>query len=187
MTNPPRNRNDKKVSRYKSDDPRVVIFQRLYHEDPDFKPYFERLFMEVMNHKLSPSFLREWLGRWSGTILSIRPAEQSFVEEKLYPFITHRPAFLRELMRKYFGSTGSVAVSVEGLDVSGAVIDGFRYDGAYSGRYFEGATIRIALNAEPAGRIEYWLINGEKVVPHGALLTYTVQSTTVIRPIFKQQ
>ncbi len=186
MLNPERDRNNPKTARYQNEDPRAILFRRMHREDPNFRVYFERLYMDVMNHKLTPRYLEAWFDRHSRDILSINPDEQSFLEEKLRPFITHRSDYLRELMQKYFGSEKSYACTVEGLESVGALVDGFQHEGPYEGWYFKGSTVTITLMDTGDKSIDYWTINGRKTASNGPRLTHTIDTTTTIRPVFKR-
>lgn len=185
MTNPVRDKKNPQTRRYQSEDPRAILFRRLHHEDPNFRRFFERLYMDVMNHKLTPQFLQAWFDGRSREILSINPGEKSFLEEKLRPFITHRSEYLRGLMEKYFGSEESFSCTIEGLESTEAIIDGFQHEGIYEGWYFKGATITIALMDYIDKSIDHWTINGRKAAPNTSRLTHTIDSTTKIRPVFK--
>jgi len=179
MMNPERDRDNPKTARYQNEDARPILFRRLHHEDPLFRQYFERLFTDVMNHKLTPDYLEHWFQRRSQEILAIHPETKPFLEEKLHPFITHRADYLRELMQTYFGAAQSVACTVEGMEDTKARIDGFDHAGNYTGWYFKGATITITLTDDKAN-------TGRMVVAAAGspTLTHTVEAATTIRPVF---
>ena len=184
MMDPVRIRDDRKLGRYHPDDPRGILFRRMYQDDPAYRTYFERLLMDTLNHRLSPQFLEQWFQRRSREILALYPSEKSFLEDKLHPFIAHRSAYLRELMQKYWGSAESYACSVEGIVNKTVTIDGVTYDHDYKGWYFKGSTITVAAT-DTDGQIDHWLINGKKVASNQTRLSYTIDTTITIRPVFK--
>jgi hypothetical protein len=186
MTNPPRDRADPKTKRYQNEDPRAILFRRMHHEDPQFRLYFERLYMDVINHRLTPWYLDAWFDRWSREIMSINPNEKAFLEKKRRPFISHRSAYLRQLMQKYFDSEESFPCTVEGLEKTVAIIDGFQHERDCEGWYFKGSTITVTLVGENDKRIDHWTINGRRTAHGSQELTHTIDSPTTIRPVFKE-
>ena len=57
--------------------------------------------------------------------------------------------------------------------------------GDYTGWYFKGAAITIALTDKQARTIDYWMVNGQKTGKSRATLTHTLNASTTIRPVFK--
>lgn len=184
MMDPVRIRDDRKLGRYHPDDPRGILFRRMHQDDPAYRSYFERLFMDTLNHKLSPQFLEQWFQERSREIIALIPSEKSFLEDKLHPFIIHRADYLRGLMQKYWGSNESVACAVEGIDSNTVAIDGVTYDHDYRGWYFKGSTITVSASADTP--IDHWLVNGKKAAFNQTHLSYIIDTTTTIRPVYKQ-
>ena len=187
MMNPPRDRKNLKTARYQNEDPRPILFRRMHQEDPDFKKYFERLYMNVMNHKLSPEYLQAWYERQHRSIVALYPEERTFLETQLHPFINHRSDHLRKLMQRYFGSAESFHCSVEGLETNSAIIDGFKHTGPYQGWYFKDSTITVAIPETTGQRIDYWMVNGSKIASNQYQISCPINSDTTIEPIFKEK
>ena len=185
MLNPPRDRSDEKTARYQNEDPRAILFRRMHQDDPEFRTYFERLYMDVMNHKLTPQYLEAWFERQSRILLAIQPEERTYLEESIRPFITHRAGYLRGLMQKYFGSEASFSCTLEGLENTRTIIDGFAHEGPYTGWYFKGSTITVAIPDTDARAIDHWTVNGKKSNAGSLDLKHVVDATTTIRPVFK--
>lgn len=186
MLNPVRDRKSRKTARYQNEDPRAILFRRMHHEDPNYRVYFERLFMQIMNHKLSPQQLNTWYETRYREITAIQPSEKPFLEEKIRPFITHRSEYLRAMMQKYIGSEKSFLCAVEGIENAKTRIDGIVYDQNYKGWYFKGATISVAPAHGSDRTVDHWLINDRIVRFNGSTLIHTIDGPTIIRPVFKQ-
>jgi hypothetical protein len=187
MLNPVRDRKNPKTARYQNEDPRAILFRRMHQEDINYRVYFERLFMEVMNHKLSPRQLDAWYNNRYREIMAFQPSEKSYLEKQIRPFITHRSEYLRGLMQKYIGSEKSFSCAVEGIENTKTIIDGIVYDQSYKGWYFNGATISVAPAHESDRTIDHWLINDRIVQSNGRSLIHTINGHTVIRPVFKNE
>jgi hypothetical protein len=185
MMNPVRDRKNPKTARYQNEDPRAILFRRMHQEDPKYKAYFERLFMDVMNHRLSPDQLDQWFKTRYRQITAFQPSEKSYLNNKIRPFITHRPEFLRGIMQKYFGSEESVTCAVEGIEKTKTLIDGIAYNDNYEGWYFKGATITVALTETSDRQIDHWLVNDRIVNAKDKSLTHKIDAPAIIRPVFK--
>jgi hypothetical protein len=159
----------------------------MHQEDPNYRVYFERLFMKIMNHKLSPHQLETWYKNRYREITTIKPSEKAYLETKIRPFITHRSEYLRGLMQKYIGSENSFSCAVEGIENTKTIIDDIVYDKSYKGWYFKGATISVAPAHESDRTIDHWLINDRIVQFNGRSLIHTINGPTVIRPVFKNE
>lgn len=185
MNNPERDVNNRKTRFYHPEDPRAILFRRMRNEDSEFKNYFERLFMNVMNHKLTPEFLKSRIDYYDQVNDSFGFPDKNFINQ-LRLFIKHRPEYLRKLMRKYFGSPESYRCVVKGPNEMGYEVDGFISKPEYQGWYFKGSQITIKIYSKDGKNISYWLVNGEQVRSDNNHLTYTVNSETTIKPVFVQ-
>lgn len=183
MHNPKRDRKNPKTARFQRKDPRAILFRRLRNEDPEFKKYFERLFMNVMNHRLTPDILRSWVDYHEKIILSLGSSDQEFFNQ-LRLFVNHRSEYLRKLMQKYFGSPESHICRVGGPADMTYEIDGFRSAAGYKGWYFKGSEITVKIESKNEKAVSYWMVNGEKIKSDDNQLKYTINSKTTIEPVF---
>jgi len=183
MLNPKRDRKSPKTGRYQNKDPRAILFRRMHQEDPAFKKYFERLFMKVMNHKLSPEYLRAWVDGHQRAITPLDTDDQVFFDQ-LRLYVRHRPAYLRELMRKYFGSSESYSCRIIGQGDRQYHIDGYPHTPPYQGWYFKDHEISVGVNPIPGEQVAHWLVNGQALAKNAQQLSYRVDRPTIIEPVF---
>jgi len=154
-------------------------------EDPDYKRYFERLFMNVMNHKLNSDFLDAWVDGHQRALTPLDTDDQAFFHQ-LRQFIQHRPAYLRKLMQKYYGSPASYSCRISGSSDKKYDIDGFPASTPYEGWYFKDTQVSIAVHPEPGERLAYWLVNGKPVLNNTSRFVHRVNQSTTIEPVFTQ-
>jgi CotH protein len=183
IRNPKRDRKDPRTARFQNKDPRAILFRRMHQEDPAFKKYFERLFMEVMNHKLSPEYLRAWVDDHQRAITPLDTDDQAFFDQ-LRLYVKHRPAYLRELMRKYFGSSESYSCRIVGQGDRQYHIDGYPHTPPYQGWYFKDHEISVRVDPVPGAQVAHWLVNGQVLAKNTQQLSYRVDKPTVIEPVF---
>jgi len=186
MTNPKRDRKSPTTGRYQNKDPRAILFRRMSKEDPDYKRYFERLFMNVMNHKLNSGFLDAWVDGHQRAITPLDTDDQAFFHQ-LRQFIQHRPAYLRKLMQKYYESPASYSCRISGLSEKKYDIDGYPTDTPYEGWYFKDTQVSITVHPESGERLAYWLVNGKPVLNNTSRFVHRVNQSTTIEPVFTRK
>jgi len=167
----------------KTNDPRITLFRRLINEDPRFRKYFEGLFMDAMNHRITPVFLNSRVKHYEKIALSFGFFDMEYINQ-IRLFLDNRPAFIRKLMKKYFNSPESYLCIIKGPDNIEDEIDGYSSSSGYKGWYFKGSQISIKVN-DDRKTVSYWLVNGKKYESYNNKLIYTVVTETIVKPVFK--
>jgi hypothetical protein len=184
MRNPKRDRQDKRTARFQNKDPRAILFRRLSSEDPVYKTYFERLFMDTLNHKINPAYLDAWLDHQKAVIRPHQTDDRAFLET-LNDFLHHRPAFLRELMRKYYNSPASHNCDVRGPKDLRITIDGNPSKLPYNGWYFEDTQISLRVDPGQHQRLVGWRVGDRIIQTTNRQFVHTVMAPVEIEPIFR--
>ena len=140
---------------------RSELFSRLLRESPEFKRYFVRLVMDVLNHELKREFTEERVGYYEKLASSSDQKDLKFIED-YRDFFAHRPQYLRDSMQHTFGVRESVRCSVEGNAKVGLRIDGYREVIPYVGHYFVGEKISLKISKQAQRRFSHWLVNEER-------------------------
>ncbi|MFC1599337.1 CotH kinase family protein [Candidatus Omnitrophota bacterium] len=161
-----------------------LLLERLIEEDSQFRKYLERLFMEVLNHKLTSKFLESRIDYYEKVNVSCGINNTDFVE-RARCCLKHRPEFIRKMMQKHMGSDESYSCTVKGPKGIAYEIDGFSSRAPYHGWYFKGSTVEIKIVSYHKKSFSHWLINGSKVIKDKDLI-YQVNSETAIEPILKE-
>lgn len=177
---------DDVMNKKKGKSPRAILFKRLHNDDPEFQKYFERLFMNALNHRLTSDFLESRVNYYEKIAISFGVKDLDYVNQSRL-FFKHRHSFMRKLMRKYFGSPESCFCQVKGPNDIIYEIDGFVSGSGYGGWYFKDSQITVKIDGKNGKAVSYWLINGKKIKSCDNKLTYRVNSETTIEPIFTHQ
>ncbi len=184
IRNPKRDRKNPRTARFQNKDPRAILFRRLSNEDPAYKAYFERLFMDTLNHKINPAYLDTWLDRQRAAILPLNTDDQAFFKT-LADFLQHRPAYLRKMMRTYYKSPESHNCQVYGPRNMGITIDGYPAELPYEGWYFAGSQITFTVDPDAQQKLVGWRIGDRIIKSNQPQFSHTVMTPVRIEPLFK--
>ncbi len=163
-------------------DPRSMLYHRLRLGSPEFRHYFTRLFVDIMNHRLTPDFLQERLDYYAGLARSFGQDTQEFNEE-VAQFFAHRHAVLRQQMKTYFATGDSYSCQVDGPDGVEFKIDGYPEKPGYLGWYFAHTPITVVAVEPPQQTFSHWRINGTEINTEKTL-RYMIESDTNITAVF---
>ena len=170
---------EKKVTRI---DPRAVIFRRLLEEDPAYRRYFEKLLIEVLNHRLHPDFLKSAVDFYEKTAASFGINSRDYIDE-IRLFLKNRPGFLMKLLQRYCNYPEPYRCRIRGPEGIIYKIDGFVHRSGYRGWYFKGSEITVEIQRYQKN-ISYWLVNGKRLHSRAAKLVYPINAETTIQPVF---
>ena len=163
------------------DDPRqrrtsapAILFRGLIENDPAYRAYLRAMVVESLNHVLTNAFLEERMGYYED--LGARAGwAPSFSQRRV--FFSDRARVVLEDLAPRIGAGEVVSLSVSGLTSGGLRVDGHAQAEMYRGHYYEGDTVRIAVE-EPADN-GGWLVNGDEHPP-GPLELVLTEDTVVI-------
>ena len=170
---------------YLMSDPRAFLYHRLRLGSAEFRSYFNRLFVDTMNHRLTDAFLRE-RQRYYATLASTFNVDAREFNADVANFLTYRKAVLRDQMQTYFAAGNSYSCHVQGPADVGFEIDGYPEPPGYVGWYFAQTPITVSLRETGQRAFSHWLINGKEQHP-GRVLQYTLAAPTVIIPVFQEK
>jgi hypothetical protein len=160
---------------------RQVLFARLIRESDPYRRYFSALVTETLNHRLTEEFLLGRVGYYRRMLQEFGLPHREY-SAMLEEFMRHRAEFLRGEMMKEFQLDGPFSCRVPVAAGLPLLIDGYKYDTRYTGRYFKGQKIVL----EPAGSVgnifSHWLVDGKKVT--GPRLEHPVENDVIIEAIF---
>lgn len=162
--------------------PHSMLYYRLRLGSPEFRRYFMRLFVDVMNHRLSSYFLQERLDYYTELTRYFKLDEREFNEEVAQSFVRRKPV-LRQQMDTYFASGPSFSCVVSGPSWSTFENDGYPQTFGYSGWSFRDPSITLVVKNTPQQVFSHWLIN-ETEIRRENLLRYTLESDTRIKAVF---
>ena len=160
-------------------DLRAILFRRLNIEDPEYRKYFRRLLMDILNHRLTPEYLESRVLYYERTAKSFGIKKLGFIR-KTREFFKHRHAFLMKLLKKCLHYPDYYSCMIRSTGDAVYKIDGYIHKRGYRGWYFKGSQITVEIANDKSKGMSYWLINGRKVKNDSAKLTYTINSDTTI-------
>ena len=140
----------------RSSEPRGVMFTTLIAEDPAFRASFEDRFDNMLNHQLTPAFLRERLAHYTSIAAEAGVTDLAYTERER-TFLAKRPAFLRAAAEQWLNTAPSIGVAITREGGGPLLIDGFREAQPYTGFYFPGRDVAVA---SPDGARLRWFVNG---------------------------
>jgi hypothetical protein len=138
-------------------EPRGLVVGRLLDEDAAYREYYKRTFVEVMNYRLTPAFLRERSDFYETAAVRFGIRDRQYVAT-IRSFLERRPAVLRAVTEKFLATGPSRKLVVTGPRIR---LDGFEVGTGFSGWYFPGMTV-VADVPDGSGRIRHWLVNGAR-------------------------
>ncbi|MBN1842780.1 MAG: CotH kinase family protein [Deltaproteobacteria bacterium] len=166
-------------------DTRSVLFMRLCVESPEFRQYFVRLVMDLLNHRISADFLKSRIDYYEQLARSYDESDRPLkAVEMLRDFVEHRPDFMRRQMQQYFGTGKAFLAEVAGPAEIKYEIDGYPEKGGYRGHYYKGEQINVEILSSHKKSFSHWLVNGKQLT--SSRLLYPVQSETVVKPVLKK-
>ena len=174
------------VTSSRSGSVRGSILRGLLRTSEPYRAYFRDRFVEVMNHKFTPDFLRDLLDRYRalGATFGV---EQPDVFDDIQQFFERRPAVLRQQMKAYAGAGDAFQIAISGPSGVRFEVDGFPVGASYSGWYFEGMDVRVRLVFLDGGAFSHWRVNGvDQSAGVGGTLIRRVTSDATLEAVFVQ-
>ena len=138
---------------------RSGILSRLF-KSTLYRRYFLHTADEILNHRITPGFLAERY-RYYEAVTSELDLDSTYLE-LLWKYLELRPEVLRQHLEADLGLPGSHAVVVRSTAGSVLRVDGFEYASGFRGRFFHGASLRVAPE-ETMAATPVWIVNGRRV------------------------
>lgn len=142
---------------------RTYIFNRLFYHDPAYRNHFLQRLNETLNHRVSPSFLRERLDYYRHMLATSGQPHADYLD-MLSSFFENRASFIYAELHDLFSIPPPSSCSIsfpEGLSVR---VDGYEYRDPYQGFYYPSSTVSVTLpDSFPDSLRAVWLVNGAQV------------------------
>jgi hypothetical protein len=142
----------------RANEPRAYVLTRLLAEDPEYRQFFQRQWVDAMNHRVTPRFLAERFEHYRAIATQYGVRDFRYLD-RVRQFIERRPAFIRELAEQWLNTPPSVRCRIVG---SGTVqVDGQLVEAGFEGYYFPGMRVTLEIPAAERPRFSEWRINGQ--------------------------
>lgn len=174
-------------------DVRQILFTRLMDESPEYKEYFFKLAVDLLENYIDDDFLNERLDYYAGLTIpngtDRSPAATARRVKgnigRLKQFMKLRPGFIMKQLNNYRKYGRRVQVRVNGAPGNSYEINGRTIKGNYRAWYFNGQQIKIKFLKEDYDSFSHWQVNKKKITGREAV--YTVNSETVISAVLKKE
>ena len=167
---------------WRASEVRALVLTRMLAEDEEYREHFKRTYVEVMNHRLTPAFLRERYEHYAtlGRRMGLKGDDLTYVS-RLESFLRHRPRVLRDQAEVYLNTPPSRRVRVRGLGDDRGTVDGMAVPDDFEGFYFPDMTMTATAN--PKTGFRHWLVNGRTIT--GPKLSRRVDRDLVVDAVFE--
>jgi len=136
-------------------EPRPRILTGLLNDDPEYREYFKGLWVDVMNHVLTPEFVRAKYDYYAGLAVKLGVRDTDYLPA-VKSFLDQRPAVLRTMAAQYLKTGPMVQLR---MTVPGAV-NAHQVDAGWTGYYFPGMSVRV----ESASGVKTLVMNNDTTV-----------------------
>lgn len=159
---------------------RAILFSRLIKESPEYRDYFIRLTMDILNHRLTASYYVPLINNYKKMAISygFRDETHTWIRK----FFRNRPNIIRAHMTYFFSEGDCLECEVRGPGGINYEIDGYPESAGYRGMYFKRKKITVKILDQTRDIFSHWIVNGEKV--ETPCLEHEVLTKTYIEPVF---
>ena len=140
---------------------RGILFRRLLEDDPEFRARFARLAVDLLNHRLTPSFLEERLAFYGQFVGPGWIAPDHF--DPIRDFVRRRSEFVRRDIAETLELGEPLMLAIEAPEGLALSIDGHPVGSRWRGWYYAGQEVRIELDPPPPADSLRWFANGEPI------------------------
>jgi hypothetical protein len=165
-------------------DVRSDILTTLLQEDERYRDYYKRLYVEVMNHRLTREFLDERYAvyRTIATTYGVTHLEYLPV---LRDYLSLRPASLRRMTERHLGTGASYRTTIVAPEAAQVMVDGHEVRSGFEGYYFPGMVYEVAVTGPARERFGHWLINGARLASRAPVLQLRAEADFTIEVVLR--
>jgi hypothetical protein len=162
-------------------DPRSYLLTALLDDDPEYREYFKRVWVDVMNHRITAAFLDERFDYYAKLANDLGIEDLAYLTP-LKRFLQTRPDVVRGLAENRLHTGPSVRVRIGGSG-GGVAIDGHPVGSGWEGYYFPGMRIRFSVDPARRSDLAGWRVNERDTT--GANLELVADGDRTIAPVWR--
>jgi len=160
---------------------RTILFTRLMKESQEYRHNFIKLATETLNHKLTQELLLSRVDYYKTMLKSFGKPHEEYITI-LQKFMRKRPDHFRKRMAYNLQLNGPHRLDVTLPGNRTIEIDGYSYQGSYSGGYFHDYPCTLNLKGANSKKFLYWLVDGKRI--KGTPLTIQVKRDVTVEAVF---
>ncbi len=164
-------------------DPRPYVMTTLLREDGEYRERFKAIWVEAMNFRLTPAFLRERF-EYYRDIATRYGVEHPGYLPRLERFLEERPARVWEMAERYL-QTPQAQHLVLRASARPVLLDGHPVTAGFDAAYFPGMRATLDVRPEDRRRFSYWLVNGVAQPRSQPILLVTVDRPLEIAAVWR--
>lgn len=140
---------------------RQTMMLRL-HKDPRWHAYFNRLFVDILNHEFKSTRVQDLLQQYDATVERFELGEPGRgVMAIVRKVLEHRPQVMRSWLRNTYGFAPAHKVTLSVPPDLELEIDGYAYRGPYVGWYFADMPVTVSVAQTPKPMA--WRVNEKQI------------------------
>ena len=165
----------------RADEIRPYLMTALLAQDPGYRDYFKAAWIQAMNHRITPPFLRERFEHYREIARSYGVETFEYLP-LLEAFLAKRAGVLREHAAHYLQTP---TVSCRLATTGPVLLDGHPVNGPFEGYYFQGMRLTLDVPRSHAARFSHWRVNGSPQPRRQTAVTLTADSDLSIQAIWQ--
>ena len=139
------------------------VIRRLIEDDPRYRRYLADAFLDALNYRITPAFLRERFQHYREVTVRFGLEEDAYLEA-LAEFLALRPTYVREMIARHLNLDPLRRVRVEGPPGTIFRIDNREVPAGFSGWYVRGTELWVEVAAaHSADRFARWRVGDRHV------------------------
>lgn len=142
-------------------EPRPYVFTTLLKEDPEYREYFKRMWVDAMNYVLTPEFLDERASFYEERARTLGITDTAY-QKLIRTFFAQRPAAVRAMIAPVVQSPPMVRVHVSSPAYA-VTSDGHGIPNEWDGYFFPGQTVKLQIPPAAHQAFKTWRVNGAEV------------------------
>jgi hypothetical protein len=165
-------------------DIRTELVVRLLNEDPAYLAYFKERLVETVNHDLTPEFLQERFDYYARMATELRVPHREYLPI-LERFLRLRTGAVMRQAPRYLGSSATYRYTLEATDGGRLQLNGRDVGRRFTGWYFQDMPVRVEAVGGPAHVFAHWVVNGDRLVHAGPVLSLPATRHAAIQAVFR--
>lgn len=161
---------------------RSTILTHLFAEDEDYRTFYKRIFVAVMNHHVTSEFLNDRYEYYRATAVRLGVKRLDYLTP-LRTFFDRRVRFFWTTTEQWLNTGPSQPMVLAAPSGETVTIDGEKARDGFEGLYFPDLEIELRALGDGGGRFVEWQVNGQSA-GRTRSLRLTVGQPTRVEAVF---
>lgn len=167
----------------RENEPRPYVFTTLLREDPEYREYFKRMWVDAMNYVLTPEFLNERASFYEERARTLGITDTAY-QPLIRKFFADRPGALRSMIAPVVQSAPMARVHVSSVRHA-VTSDGHAVPNEWDGYFFPGQRVKLQVPMDKARAFKAWRVNGADL--EGTTLDLRVERDATVEAVWADE